>query len=166
MTQDPNALRVGDAEREEASRVLADHFSAGRLSMDEYGGRVGAAAAARTRADLSGLFDDLPAPHPTFLRPQPEPFPPTTHHPGAVPTANRTAEVLPPPDKSKIVAGVLQILLPFGIGRFYTGHTGLALAQLSVTLLTLGVGSIWPLIDGIVLLAKGGVDGNGRRLRD
>ncbi|MBB3665330.1 TM2 domain-containing membrane protein YozV [Prauserella sediminis] len=166
MTQDPNELRVGHTEREEASRVLADHFSSGRLSMDEYEDRVAAAAAARTRADLSGLFDDLPAPHPTFLRPPQASLPPTTHHPGSVPTAGRTADVLPPSDKSRIAAGVLQILLPFGIGRFYTGHTGLALAQLFVTLLTLGLGAIWPFIDGIVLLAKGGVDGNGRRLRD
>ncbi|GAA1212093.1 DUF1707 domain-containing protein [Prauserella alba] len=166
MTQDPNELRVGYAEREEASRVLAEHFSSGRLSMAEYEERVGSAAAARTRADLSRLFDDLPAPHPTFLRPSPESLPPTVHRPGTAPTAGRTADVLPPSDKSKILAGLLQILLPFGIGRFYTGHTGLALAQLLVTLLTLGVGSIWPFIDGIVLLARGGVDGNGRRLRD
>lgn len=166
MTQDPNELRVGDAEREEASRVLADHFTAGRLAMDEYEDRVGAAAAARTRADLSGLFTDLPAPHPAFLRPPAAALPPTTHSPGSVPTVNRTADVLPPSGKSKTVAGVLQILLPFGIGRFYTGHTGLALAQLFVTLLTLGMGAIWPFIDGIVLLATGGVDGDGRRLRD
>jgi hypothetical protein len=52
------------------------------------------------------------------------------------------------------------------VGRFYTGHIGLAVAQLFVTLLTLGVGAIWPFIDGILLLANGGTDSHGRRLRD
>jgi TM2 domain-containing membrane protein YozV len=68
-------------------------------------------------------------------------------------------------DKSKLGAGLLQILLPLGIGRFYTGHTGIGVAQLVVTLLTCGVGGIWPLVDGIVLLATNPTDANGRPLR-
>ncbi|WP_440590108.1 TM2 domain-containing protein [Mycolicibacterium hodleri] len=42
-------------------------------------------------------------------------------------------------DKSKMVAGLLQIFLgTFGIGRFYLGYNGIAVAQLAVSLLTCG----------------------------
>ena len=68
-------------------------------------------------------------------------------------------------DKSKIAAGVLQIVLPIGIGRFYTGHAGIAVAQL-LTAMFCGVGVIWSIVDGIVLLVNGGTDAQGRRLRD
>jgi TM2 domain-containing membrane protein YozV len=70
-------------------------------------------------------------------------------------------------DKSKVVAGVLGIALGgFGAGRFYTGHTGIAVAQLVVTLVTCGLGHFWGLIDGIMLLVNGGTDAQGRILRD
>ncbi|GIJ29667.1 hypothetical protein Vqi01_48290 [Micromonospora qiuiae] len=69
-------------------------------------------------------------------------------------------------DKSKIVAGILQILLPFGVGRFYMGDTKTGVIQLIVTLVTCGFGGIWGVIDGILILVKGGVDGQGRPLRD
>ncbi|MBA3907089.1 MAG: TM2 domain-containing protein [Pseudonocardiales bacterium] len=52
-----------------------------------------------------------------------------------------------------------------GAGRFYTGHTGIAVAQLLVTILTLGIGAIWGFIDGIVLLAGNPRDPSGRPLR-
>lgn len=53
--------------------------------------------------------------------------------------------------KSKIVAGVLQLLVGgVGAGRFYTGHTGMAVAQL----LTCGGLGFWALIDGILFLVK------------
>ncbi|MEU6854618.1 NINE protein [Actinacidiphila alni] len=66
-------------------------------------------------------------------------------------------------DKSKVVAGVLQLFLGgFGIGRFYTGHTGMALGQL----FTCGGCGIWALIDGIMLLAgNDATDAQGRVLR-
>ncbi|WFE39778.1 TM2 domain-containing protein [Micromonospora sp. WMMD998] len=70
-------------------------------------------------------------------------------------------------DKSKVVAGILQILLGgFGIGRFYMGDTKTGVIQLVVTLVTCGFGAIWGLIDGILILVNGGVDGQGRPLRD
>ncbi|MFJ5234265.1 TM2 domain-containing protein [Kitasatospora sp. NPDC088391] len=54
-------------------------------------------------------------------------------------------------DKSKIVAGLLQIFFGYlGIGRFYTGHTGIALAQL----FTCGGLFIWATIDGIIFLVS------------
>lgn len=66
-------------------------------------------------------------------------------------------------DKSKVIAGVLQLFLGcFGAGRFYTGHTGMALAQL----FTCGGLGIWALIDGIMLLAGSNqTDAQGRTLR-
>lgn len=73
---------------------------------------------------------------------------------------------LPYSDKSKMVAGLLQIFLPFGIGRFYTGHTGLGVAQLLLSLLTCGALSLWPFIDGILILMGKVTDAQGRPLRD
>src|SRR6478609_4930851 len=54
---------------------------------------------------------------------------------------------VPYSDKSKVVAGVLQLVVPLGIGRFYMGDTNIGIAQLLVTLVTCGVGAIWPFID-------------------
>lgn len=73
---------------------------------------------------------------------------------------------LPYSEKSKLVAGLLGILLGgFGVGRFYTGHVGLGVAQLIVTFVTFGLGSLWGLIDGIMMLAGNAKDSNGLPLR-
>jgi TM2 domain-containing membrane protein YozV len=72
---------------------------------------------------------------------------------------------LPYSDKSKIIAGLLQILLPLGIGRFYIGDSKTGGWQLAVTLLTCGVGALWPFIDGIVILVTDSRDVQGRILR-
>jgi len=66
-------------------------------------------------------------------------------------------------DKQKLVAGLLQIFVGgFGVGRFYTGHTGIAIAQL----LTCGGCGIWSLVDGIMMLTGSVTDSDGRPLRD
>ncbi len=173
-------LRIGTAEREEAARLLADHFGMGRITPDEYETRVTDAYAAITLGDLRPLFRDLPQPHPGFFGPPPTPMPmplpayapPTMQLPAyapdpyAPPAPVPYAPSMPMPysHRSKTVAGVLQILLPFGIGRFYTGQTGLGLLQLLAVLFT-GIGVFWPIIDGIVLLVNGGTDAEGRPLR-
>ncbi|KRC57700.1 MULTISPECIES: TM2 domain-containing protein [unclassified Nocardioides] len=72
---------------------------------------------------------------------------------------------VPYSEKQKVVAGVLQILLPFGIGRFYIGDTGTGIAQLLVSLVTCGIGGIWSMIDGILLLTGRPTDSEGRPLR-
>ncbi|MFD8910213.1 TM2 domain-containing protein [Streptomyces sp. NPDC059575] len=66
-------------------------------------------------------------------------------------------------DKSKIVAGILQIFLgTLGIGRFYVGNTGVGIAQL----LTCGGLGLWALIDGIIFLVSNDrTDSKGRVLR-
>jgi Flp pilus assembly protein TadB len=53
-------LRVSDAERQAVTDRLAEHFGEGRLDQAEFDDRVGRAMSAKTRADLNGLFDDLP----------------------------------------------------------------------------------------------------------
>jgi len=53
-------LRVSDAERQTVTDRLSEHFAAGRLDQAEFDDRVGRAMNAKTRADLSGLFSDLP----------------------------------------------------------------------------------------------------------
>ena len=66
-------------------------------------------------------------------------------------------------DKSKIVAGVLQLFLgTLGIGRFYVGSVGVGVAQL----LTCGGLGFWSLIDGILFLTSNDrTDAQGRVLR-
>ena len=70
-------------------------------------------------------------------------------------------------DKSKMAAALLQIFLGiFAVGRFYTGHTKIAVLQLVVSICTAGIGgSIWGLVDGIMILVNGGTDAQGRVLR-
>ncbi|GAB3149306.1 DUF1707 domain-containing protein [Amycolatopsis sp. NPDC004378] len=168
---EPDELRIGTAEREEAARLLADHFGMGRITPDEYETRVTDAYAAVTVADLRPLFADLPHPHPGFFGP-PAPMyaqptlqlPTYGPNPYAPPPAPMPYRPVPYSYRSKTVAGVLQIVLPFGAGRFYTGQVGLGLLQLFVVLVT-GIGILWPIIDGIVLLANGGLDAQGRPLR-
>ena len=53
-------LRVSDAERQAVADRLGAHFAEGRLDQDEFDERAGRAMSAKTRADLSGLFEDLP----------------------------------------------------------------------------------------------------------
>ncbi|ONM46885.1 TM2 domain-containing protein [Nocardia donostiensis] len=70
-------------------------------------------------------------------------------------------------DKQKVLAGLLQIFLGgFGVGRFYTGHTSIAVWQIAATWLTCGIGGIWPFIDGIMMLMGKVTDQYGRPLRD
>jgi hypothetical protein len=53
-------IRVSDAERAEVADRLSAHYSDGRLDRAEFDERVARAMSAKTRADLNGLFDDLP----------------------------------------------------------------------------------------------------------
>jgi len=64
-------MRVSDAERQAVADRLAEHFAEGRLDQAEFDERVARAMSAKTRADLNGLFDDLP--EPATRRPQDSP---------------------------------------------------------------------------------------------
>lgn len=75
----------------------------------------------------------------------------------ASPMPNQAAQQYPD-QKSKLVAGLLGIFLgALGVHNFYLGNTGKAVAQLLMSLLSLGflagISAIWGLIEGIVILA-------------
>ncbi len=162
-------IRVGTAEREAAMKALGKHMETGHLEVDEYTERINRAATARTAAELDDLFADLPLPH---YRPPSPPQHATYQQQSADIPASKvgysplygTEPNRPLSDKSKLAAGLLQIFLPFGVGRFYTGHYGMAVAQLILSVLCVGI--IWCVIDGIVILAQGGYDRQGRQLRN
>jgi hypothetical protein len=54
------AVRASDAERDQTAEALRVAYAEGRLTRAELDERTGAAYAAKTRADLSGLTSDLP----------------------------------------------------------------------------------------------------------
>ncbi len=99
--------------------------------------------------------------------------------PGQVPPP--PGQVPPPPGgvypggynpnaKSKVVAGILGILLGgWGVHRFYLGYTNIGIIQIIVTVCTCGIGAIWGLIEGIMILVGSDgfkTDANGVPLRD
>ena len=77
-----------------------------------------------------------------------------------------------PNAKSKVVAGILGILLGcFGVHNFYLGYTSRAIAQLLITVLSCfilsPVSALWGLIEGIMILTGSiDVDSEGRKLAD
>ena len=62
-------IRVSDAERNEVTELLGQHYADGRLDQAEFDERVNRTMAAKTRGDLAGLFDDLPEPGPAGAGP-------------------------------------------------------------------------------------------------
>jgi len=62
-------MRASDAERDQAISRLRDRFAEGRLSQETFLYRVDAALRAKDQADLTGLFDDLPAARPPVSLP-------------------------------------------------------------------------------------------------
>ena len=106
----------------------------------------------------------FPPPAPGYGAPQPygnNPYP----QPGAPFGVDPYGRPLS--DKSKLTAGLLQLFLGgFGIGRFYLGYSTIGVLQIVVTLVTCGLGSIWGLIDGILILTDKVPDAQGRALRD
>jgi hypothetical protein len=75
-TSSSQQMRVSDAERQVVVDRLAEHFADGRLDQAEFDERAGQAMSAKTRADLSALFTDLPE---TGAPAGPE-LPPRRHH--------------------------------------------------------------------------------------
>jgi TM2 domain-containing membrane protein YozV len=71
--------------------------------------------------------------------------------------------------KSKLVAGLLGILVGWaGVHRFYLGYIAIGVAQILVTFITCGMGAIWGLIEGILILVGSTIttDADGRPLKD
>ncbi|QOC91305.1 DUF1707 SHOCT-like domain-containing protein [Micromonospora craniellae] len=57
---DTDRLRVSDREREEVVNLLGKAVTEGRITLDEYSERAGAAHASQTRGELARLTTDLP----------------------------------------------------------------------------------------------------------
>lgn len=57
---DDASFRVSDAEREQTVVALRGHLLAGRLTLDEFSERVGAALRARLGGELARVQEDLP----------------------------------------------------------------------------------------------------------
>jgi hypothetical protein len=62
-------IRVSDAERNSVAELLGQHYADGRLDQAEFDERISRTMAAKTRGDLTGLFDDLPETGPTGAGP-------------------------------------------------------------------------------------------------
>jgi TM2 domain-containing membrane protein YozV len=114
-------------------------------------------------------------PPPNYQHPPNYPMPPQYPGPAgyvdpSAPFGRHPVTGEPLSDKSKVVAGLLQLLGLFGlvgIGRIYLGYTGLGIAQLLVGLVTCGIGAvIWGIVDGILILTDKVRDPQGRPLRD
>ena len=102
-------------------------------------------------------MSDAPPPPP----PDPSAVPPPVADPAAPPAYQAPAYQAAPvpvgadglPLKSKMTAGLLGIFLGgFGVHNFYLGNTNKAIIQIVVTLVTCGLGAIWGVVEGILIL--------------
>ncbi|MTD14171.1 DUF1707 domain-containing protein [Nakamurella sp. YIM 132087] len=103
---DPTELRVGDADRNAAVDALSQHLSAGRLDLDEFGTRSAQINTARTAREITAVFADLPAPHPTLSTAVAPPAPVQRSGGIAVPPPRSPAVGDDRSTPQKIVAGV------------------------------------------------------------
>lgn len=101
--------------------------------------------------------------------PPPGGYPPPYYDPSA-PYGRHPVTGEPLSDKSKLVAGLLQLLGLLGlvgIGRMYLGQTGLGIAQLVVGLVTCGLGAlVWGIVDAVLIFTDRVRDSQGLPLRD
>lgn len=109
-------------------------------------------------------------PQPPGYPPYSQPYPPGNVADPAAPYGRHPLTGEPLSDKSKIVAGLLQLIGLVGIvgvGRIYIGQTGLGIAQMIVGLVTFGIGAaIWGIVDAVLMLTDKVRDPQGRPLRD
>lgn len=129
-------------------------------------------------SQFGGNPDGYPPPYPQQggYPPPPPPggyqqggYPPPYYDPSA-PYGRHPVTGEPLSDKSKLVAGLLQLLGLLGlvgIGRMYLGQTGLGIAQLLVGLVTCGVGAlVWGIVDAVLIFSDKVRDSQGLPLRD
>jgi hypothetical protein len=60
MPGDPR-MRASDADRDRAVQLLREHHAVGRLTAEEFDGRLGQVFTARTLGELDALLADMPA---------------------------------------------------------------------------------------------------------
>lgn len=112
----------------------------------------------------------IPPPPPSAFAPPPAPAgyaPPLGGYGGP---GGLSAQPGVPPgyqQKEKMVAGLLGILIgSFGVHSFYLGNTTKGIIQIVVTVLTCGLGGLWGLIEGIMILTGSiNTDANGVPLK-
>ncbi|HET7074805.1 MAG TPA: TM2 domain-containing protein [Mycobacterium sp.] len=112
-----------------------------------------------------GYQSGYPPPYP----PYPPYQAPGPYYDPSAPFGRHPVTGQPLSDKSKTVAGLLQLLSLIGIGgigRFYIGDIGIGIAQLLVGWLTCGIGLIWSIVDAVLILTDKVPDSQGRPLRD
>jgi TM2 domain-containing membrane protein YozV len=130
---------------------------------------------------LDGMTDPSPYARGEMFQPPPPPgypfppppqgfYPPGSYADPAAPYGRHPLTGEPLSDKSKVVAGLLQLLGIVGIvgiGRIYLGQIGLGVAQLIVGIVTCGIGAIvWGIVDAVLILTDNVRDSHGRPLRD
>ena len=128
---------------------------------------------AMTEPQFGGTEGPPPPQQPQYQQPPgyppPGQYPPAYMDPAA-PYGRHPLTGEPLSDKSKTVAGLLQLLGLFGVvgvGRIYLGYTGLGVAQLVVGIVTCFVGAIvWGIIDAVLILTDKVRDPEGRPLRE
>jgi TM2 domain-containing membrane protein YozV len=123
-----------------------------------------------TEPPFTGSEGGMPPPgYPSPYR-SPGPYPPGPYYDPAAPYGRHPVTGEPFSDKSKIVAGLLQLIGLFGfagIGRIYLGDVGLGVAQLIVGIVTCFIAApIWGVIDAVLILTDKVRDPQGRPLRD
>lgn len=110
-----------------------------------------------------------PEPEGSASAPPPPPPPPyAAPGPYPAPAYAYAYAVYDPRAKSRLTAGLLGIFLGgLGVHRFYLGYTSVGVLQILVTLATCGIGALWGLTEGIVILSGSGLqtDANGVPLR-
>ena len=113
----------------------------------------------------------------TLSTPPPPPVMPAIPNPQAMPAQTYGASSFATPpgfspayspirsDRSRVLGGILQLLIP-GVGRIYLGYAAHGVLQLAFTP-CFAIGYLWSIIDGIIILT-GGVkyDGYGRELTE
>ena len=112
------------------------------------------------------------APPPGYPPPPPAVDPPSESPGGAAEPPLSGYAVYPvyadPLAKSRLTAGLLGIFLGgLGVHRFYLGYTSIGVLQILVTIATCGIGGLWGIIEGILILSGSGIktDADGRPLR-
>jgi TM2 domain-containing membrane protein YozV len=98
------------------------------------------------------------------------PPPPGGYYDPAAPYGRDQLTGQPLSDKSKVIAGLLQLIGVFGLvgfGRIYLGHTRYGVIQLVVGIVTCGIGAlIWGIVDAVMIFSGSVADKDGRPLRD
>jgi len=136
-------LRAGHVDRDEVIDVLKDAFVDGQLTKDEFGARADRALAARTRADLTALIDDLP-PLPPWPGPDPAgPARPTG--PARPPVAARRWPLARATTKSTLClvlafASMRALFYPYASGPHPSGSWAMLLYVLSLALIVTAFG--------------------------